>query len=131
MEKNYLSAIKTFDKAIIIKNDFWQAVNNKGLAYFELNKEVLSAEYFKKAAELNENAEPILGLASCLMKNDINSAILLVKKALNKDPNYVDYKYREEQLWGVKLQERTEELLKNEQLRDEISLAKEKINKTY
>ena len=131
MEKDYLSAIQIFDKAIIIKNDFWQAINNKGLAYFEQNKETLSAKFFEKAGKLNDNAEPILGLASCLMKNDISSAVLLAKKALEKDPNYVESKYRKEQLWGEKLQKRTEELLRNEQLKDHVSLAKAKINKIY
>ena len=131
MEKDYLSAIQIFDKAIIIKNDFWQAINNKGLAYFEQNKETLSAKFFEKAGKLNDNAEPILGLASCLMKNDINSAILLAKEALEKDPNYVESEYRKEQLWGEKLQKRTEELLRNEQLKDHVSLAKAKINKIY
>ena len=128
MEKDYLKAIKTFDKSILIKDDFWQAINNKGLAYFERNEEVLSAKFFEQAIKLNENAEPILGLASCLMKNDINSAVLLAKKALDKDPNYVDRQYRKEQLWGENLQKRTEELLKNEQLKNDISLAKGKIN---
>ena len=129
MQKDYFSAIKTFDKAIIIKNDFWQAINNKGLAYFEKNEETLSAKFFEKAVELNDNAEPILGLASCLMKYDINSAVLLAKEALEKNPNYVESKYRKEQLWGEKLQKRTEELLKNEQLKDDVSLAKTKIKK--
>ena len=36
-EKNYLEAIKLFDKSIEIKPDFWQAINNKGLAYYEKN----------------------------------------------------------------------------------------------
>ena len=39
MEKKYLGAIKLFDKSIKIKPDFWQAINNKGLAYFENNNQ--------------------------------------------------------------------------------------------
>jgi len=35
MEKNYSEAIKFFDKSVKIKPDFWQAINNQGLAYFE------------------------------------------------------------------------------------------------
>ena len=34
MEKNYLGAIKFYDIKKI-KPDFWQSINNKGLAYFE------------------------------------------------------------------------------------------------
>ena len=31
---------------------------------------------------------------------DINLAVELAKKALTKDPNYVDHDFRKEQLWG-------------------------------
>ena len=130
MEKNYLSAIKFFDKAIKIKPEFWQAINNKGLAYFEQDKINKSIELFEKAISLEENAEPLLGLASCLRLQDINSAILLAKKALIKNPNYVEYNYRKEQLWGEKIQISTEKLLKNDQLKQDIKNAKLKINQS-
>lgn len=129
MEKNYEKAIEEFDKAIKIKIDFWQAINNKGLAYFELNKIDLSAISFKKAINLEENAEPLLGLAICLKNKDINKAIVFAKKALNKEPNYVDFNYRKEQLWGEKLQISTEKLFKNPKLKEEIIFAKQKLNK--
>ena len=128
MEQNYEGAIKAFDDAIKIKNDFWQAINNKGLAYFELNKTSLAIISFQKAIALEDNAEPLLALASCLSTRDINEAILLAKKALNKEPNYVEYNYRKEQLWGEKLQISTEKLFRNNQLKKEILFAKTKIN---
>ena len=128
MEKNYEEAIKQFDNAIKIKKDFWQAINNKGLAYFELNKTSLAITSFQKAIALEENAEPLLALASCLRTRDINKAIFLAKKALNKEPNYVEYIYRKEQLWGEKLQYSTEQLFENNQLKKEILFAKTKIN---
>ena len=59
---------------------------------------------------------------------DIKLALQLTKKALNKDPNYVSYDYRNEQLWGEKLQSSTEILLQNEQLQTDVILAKSKIN---
>ena len=127
MEKTYKKAIEEFDKAIKIKKDFWQAINNQGLAYFELNKINLSIISFKKAIELEENAEPLLALASCLKNKDINKAIVLAKKALKKDPNYVDFNYRKEQLWGEKLQISTEKLFENPQIKKEILVAKTKI----
>ena len=52
----------------------------------------------------------------------------LAKRALNKNPSYVNYDYRNEQLWGEKLQTSTEILLKNEQLQKDVLLAKSKIN---
>jgi tetratricopeptide (TPR) repeat protein len=128
IEKNYLEAIKFFDKSIKIKSNFWQAINNKGLAYFEKNKINLSIKHFEEAISLEENAESLLGLASCLRMKDMNLAIKLAKKALNKDPNYVKYEYRKEQLWGDKLQISTEILLQNDQLQPDVILAKSKIN---
>ena len=127
MEKNYVGAIKLFDRSLKIKPDFWQAINNKGLAYYEKNNINLSIKHFKSAISIQENAEPLLGLASCLRINDTKSAIQLAKKALNKDPKYVNYNYRKEQLWGEKLQDSTEILLQNEQLKNDVIIAKSKI----
>ena len=128
MEKNYLGAIKLFDKSIKIKPDFWQAINNQGLAYFEKNNINLSIKLFKKAISIDQNAEPLLGLASCLRTKDIKLALKLAKEALAKDPNYVNFSFRKEQLWGENLQKSTEILLKNDQLRADVILAKSKIN---
>ena len=128
MEKDYLSAIKLFDKSIKIKPDFWQAINNKGIAYFEKNNIKLSTELFEKATKIQDNAEPLLGLASCLRIQDINLAIDLAKKALAKDPNYVDYEYRKEQLWGEKLQNSTEILLQNKKLQEDVIVARSRIS---
>ena len=128
MEKNYSEAIKLFDKSVKIKPDFWQAINNQGLAYFEINDINLSIKHFEKAISIEENAEPLLGLASCLNLKDFELALTLAKKALNQNPNYVSYDYRKEQLWGEKLQTSTEILLKNEQLQTDVLLAKSKIS---
>ena len=131
MEKNYSAAIKLFDKSVAIKPDFWQAINNKGLAYFEKNNLNLSIKLFEKAISIEKNAEPLLGLASCLRIKDIKLALKLAKKALNKNPNYVNYEYRKEQLWGEKLQSSTEMLLQRKELKEDIILAKSKISGYY
>ena len=128
MEKNYSDAIKFFDKSVKIKADFWQAINNKGLAYFEKNNVDQSIKLFEKAISIEENAEPLLGLASCLRTKNIKEAIELAKKALSKNPKYVNYDYRKEQLWGESLQISTEALLKNDQLQNDVILAKSKID---
>jgi len=130
MEKNYLGAIKLFDKSIKIKPDFWQAINNKGLAYFEKNNINLSIKLFESALSIEENAEPLLGLASCINIQDNKLAIQLAKKALDKNPKYVNYDYRKEQLWGENLQASTEILLQNEQLKKDVILAKSKISES-
>ncbi len=128
MEKNYSKAIKLFDRSIKIKPDFWQAFNNQGLAYFEKNEINLSIKLFEKAISIEDNAEPLLGLASCLRFKDIKLALELAKKALAKDPNYVNHNYRKEQLWGDKLQASTEILLQNNELKNDVILAKSKID---
>jgi len=128
MEKNYLEAIKLFDQSVKIKPDFWQAINNKALAYFEKNNINLSINLFEQAISIEENAEPLLGLASCLRNKDIQLALQLTKKALMKNPKYVNYDYRKEQLWGEKLQTSTEILLQNDKLEADVILAKSKIN---
>jgi len=128
MEKNYSEALKLFDKSIKIKSNFWQAINNQALAYFEENNIDLSIKRFEEAISIENNAEPLLGLASCLRIKDVKLAIKLAKEALTKDPNYVSYEYRKEQLWGEKLQISTEILLQNDQLRTDVILAKSKIN---
>ena len=130
MEKNYSEAIKLFDKSVQIKPDFWQAINNQGLAYFEKNNINRSIKLFEKAISIDDNAEPLLGLASCLRIKDIKLAFQLAKKALNKNPNYVNYDYRKEQLWGEKLQTSTELLLQNNELQKDVILAKSKINES-
>ena len=131
MEKNYSKAIKFFDKSVKIKPDFWQAINNQGLAYFEKDNINLSIKFFEKAISINENAETLLGLASCLRIKDFKLALQLAKKALAKDPNYVNYEYRKEQLWGPKLQSSTEILLQNDQLQTDVILARSKINPSF
>ena len=128
MEKKFSDAIKLFDQSVQIKPDFWPAINNKGLAYFEKNNVNLSIKYFEEAISFEESAEPLLGLASCLRIKDTTQAIQLAKKALAKNANYVNYEYRKEQLWGEKLQRSTEILLQNEQLQEDVKLAKSKIN---
>ena len=127
MQKNYYGAIELFDKSIKIKPDFWQAINNQGLAYFERNNINLSIKLFESAISIEENAEPLLGLASSINIQDNKLAIQLAKKALAKDPKYVSYDYRKEQLWGEKLQASTEILLQKEQLKKDVILAKSKI----
>ena len=80
MEKNYTEAIKFYDESLKIKPDFWQSINNKALAYFEKNNTNLSIKLFEEAISIQENGEPLLGLASCLRIKDIKLALQLAKK---------------------------------------------------
>ncbi len=124
MEKNFKKSLNSFDDAININPNFWQAFNNKGLIFFELNNIPLAIENFKKAIKIEENAEPLLALAVSIQSENLNESIILAKKALSKNPNYVDYKYREEQLWGQKIQKRTIKLFSSKELKQDIAIAK-------
>ena len=123
MEKNYKKALSKYNKIIEIKANFWQAINNKGLIYFEQDEILLAINNFTKAIEINKNAESLLALGVSLKDRNKKKSILLVKEALQKNPNYASFKFREEQLWGEKLQKATEEFLKLEELKKDISNA--------
>tara|TARA_Y100001978_G_scaffold168751_1_gene157310 strand:- start:23 stop:883 length:861 start_codon:yes stop_codon:yes gene_type:complete len=123
MEKNYEKALLKYNKIIEIKANFWQAINNKGLVYFEQDDILLAINNFKEAIKIEKNAESMLALGVSLKKTNINEAISLVKEALLKNPNYVSFEFREQQLWGEKLQKATEELFKLEELKQDISIA--------
>ena len=123
MEKNYKKALTKYNKIIEIKENFWQAINNKGLIYFEQGEILLAINNFKKATEIKNNAESLLALGVSLKNTNKKKSILLVKEALQKNPNYVSFEFREEQLWGEKLQKSTEELFKIEELKKVISIA--------
>ena len=124
MEKNFKQSLKTFNTAIKIKPTFWQAFNNKGLIFFELNNIPSAVENFKKAIEIENNAEPLLALAVCIQNENFKESILLAKKALSKNPNYVDNEYRKEQLWGQKIQKQTNKLFSSKELKQDIAIAK-------
>jgi len=123
IEKNYKKALSKYDKVIDIKENFWQAINNKGLIYFEQDAILLAINNFTKAIEINKNAESMLALGVSLKNRNKKKSILLVKEALQKNPNYASFKFREEQLWGEKLQKATEELFKLEELKKDIATA--------
>jgi len=124
MEKNFQKSLSVFNKTTSIKPTFWQAFNNKGLIFFELNDMSSAIKNFKKAIEIENNAEPLLALAVCIQNENFKESILLAKKALSKDPNYVDNEYRKEQLWGQKIQKETKKLFSSKELKQDIAIAK-------
>jgi len=124
MEKNFKKSLNIFNVTTNIKPTFWQAFNNKGLIFFELNNIPNAIKNFERAIEIESNAEPLLALAVCIQNENFKKSILLAKKALSKDPNYVDNEYRKEQLWGQKIQKETNKLFSSKELRQDIAIAK-------
>ena len=123
LEKNYEKALTQYNKIIEIETNFWQATNNKGLIYFELDEILLAINHFTKAIEIEKNAESLLALGVSLKNTDKEKSIMLVKEALQKNPKYVSFEFRKEQLWGQKLQKATQELFKLQELKQDISIA--------
>jgi len=124
MEENFIKSLNVFNEATNIKPTFWQAFNNKGLIFFELNNVPSAIKNFKKAIEIEDNAEPLLALAVCIQNENFKESILLAKKALSKDPNYVDNEFRKEQLWGKKIQIQTNKLFTSKELKEDVAIAK-------
>ena len=124
MEKNFKKSLNIFNETTNIKPTFWQAFNNKGLIFFELNNIPDAIKNFERAIEIESNAEPLLALAVCIQNENLKESILLAKKALSKDPNYVDNQYRKDQLWGQKIQKETNKLFSSKELRQDIAIAK-------
>ncbi len=125
MEKNYKEALKTFERAVKIKSNFWEVINNIGLAYYELDDEYFAEINFNRAISINRNGETLLALAVTIQNKDPEQSILLSKEALKLNPSFVSLKYREEQLWGDKIQKATQQLFKSQELEDDIDLARE------
>ncbi len=111
-------SLDSFQKASKIKPDFWQAINNEGLILYELGQKESAIKKWKDAISINENAEPILALATALYEKNKNNvyAIELAQKALVLNPKYINEQFQKEQLWGKNLRSSTKNLLKNPQL---------------
>ena len=125
MEKNYKEALNTFERAVKIKSNFWEVINNIGLAYYELDEKYFAEINFNRAISINRNGETLLALAVTLQKKDPKQSILLGREALKLNPSFVSTEYREEQLWGDKIQKATQQLFKSQELEDDIDLARE------
>tara|TARA_Y100001978_G_scaffold157012_1_gene142544 strand:- start:338 stop:1198 length:861 start_codon:yes stop_codon:yes gene_type:complete len=123
IEKEYEKALNEYKKIIKIKSNYWQAFNNKGLVYFELDQLVMAKENFERAIKIEKNAESLLALAVSLQNTNINQSILLAKEALTKNPRYVSYDFRKEQLWGNKIQKATKKLFELKELEQDINMA--------
>ena len=123
IEKEYNKALDYFNSIIKIESDFWQAINNKGLIYFELGNKVLAISNFNQAISIKDDAEPLLALAVSFQYKNLNESIRLAKKALLKNPNYVDAEFRKEQLWGDLIQKETKKLLEINELKEAVKKA--------
>ncbi len=131
MENKLKKALNAFEQAININPNFWQAKNNIGLVFFELNKRDQAIKIWRAVLKIQADAEPKLALASALYKKEPKNkeSIRLAQEALAENPDYVSMHHQKEQLWGEKLIRATQELFKNKELETTITKAFENSSK--
>lgn len=109
-------ALASFERASSLRKDFWEALNNQGLVLFEQGKNKDAIQRWRRVLAIKPDAaEPMLALAAGLFAQGAagrSEALELASKALDNEPNYVLESYQKEQLWGPKLRNTTQELLK-------------------
>ncbi len=125
IQKQHKKALKAFEKAKNINPQFWQAINNQGLIYFELGEKRKAINTWRKVLRIKSDPEPKLALAIALYSITPNNSesIPLASAALKENPNYLFEEHQKEQLWGEKLQLAGKELFKNPKLKNVISTA--------
>lgn len=126
MQDELPMALKSFEKATALKNDFWEALNNQALVLFEMGNRDEAIRRWRRVLKIESNAEPMLALAAALYQRNksSNSEILtLARDALASDPNYVLAPHQEEQLWGYRIRQATAKLLTEPELAASVERA--------
>lgn len=125
MQKKHIAALHAFQKATDINPQLWQAMNNRGLIFFELGNKKKAIKIWRRVLTINDDAEPKLALAIALYSLEPNNteSLRLTKEALQENPNYLYQQHQEDQLWGKKLQLAGQTLFKNPKLKTIIKKA--------
>ncbi|MGB3615179.1 MAG: tetratricopeptide repeat protein [Elainellaceae cyanobacterium] len=110
----YDKAIDRYSEAVDIEDGFWPAINNIGLVLYEKGDIEDAIEHWEDAVELTEGeeAEPQMAIAVALFtQGNQAQALDQAIAALRLDPRYADLEFLEENLWGAKLLQQTEQFL--------------------
>ena len=117
----YDRAIAQYENAVKQDASFWPAVNNIGLVKYEAGDTSGAIAEWQRAIELaeEEQSEPQLAIAVAQFSQgnqttSKDSAII----ALERDPNYANIAFLEENLWGEKLITATRQLFGTPALRE-------------
>lgn len=120
-------ALAAFERAVQLRRDFWEAINNQGLVLYEQGKVDRAIERWRRVLQIRpEAAEPNLALAAALFERGPDGhreALERAVQALDSEPNYVLDSYQKEQLWGPRLRGTTRRLLESPELRAEVERA--------
>ena len=124
-------ALAAFQEASVHQDDFWPAVNNEGLVFYEADQPEAAMERWRQAIAINDQvAEPVLALAAALYNQGDQSqaTIGLAIRALDRDPDYAAEDFQESQLWGEKLRAATQELFMDSRLQNALDRALALVN---
>jgi tetratricopeptide (TPR) repeat protein len=113
-------AIIEYNKSIVYKEDFWPAVNNIGLIFYEQGDKKGAINQWQQAITKANNvkqpaAEPQLALAVALYtdgnKSDRQRGLAMGEAALRLDERYANLDFLKENLWGDRLLSDTKKFL--------------------
>jgi tetratricopeptide (TPR) repeat protein len=120
-------SLASFEQAVKLRQDFWEAINNQGLVLWEANRQPAALERWRRVMRIKPDAsETSLALAAGLFATDPgqrSEALRLAEAALNEEPNYVLDSFQKEQLWGEKLRAATRKLLGQPELKAVVDRA--------
>ena len=107
-------ALKDYNQAILIDPNNADAYSNIGFIYYDKGANSEAIQQFQKAISLNEKfADPQLALATIFYKQgEIEKAKQLAQSALKLDPKLADPAYLKENVWGEKIINDIQQMLK-------------------
>jgi tetratricopeptide (TPR) repeat protein len=106
------------------KQDFWPALNNIGLIYYESNDLPNAIKYWQQAVSIEKKAaEPQLAMAVALyQQGKQEEAFKLGETALRNDSRYASIDFLKENLWGDKLLTHTQGFLRTPRIKAVLTL---------
>ena len=119
-------ALTAFQEASARQEDFWPAINNEGLVFYEADQPEAAMERWRQAIAINDQvAEPALALAAALYNQGDQSeaTIGMAIRALDRESDYAAEDYQESQLWGEKLRAATRHLFMDSRLQSALERA--------
>lgn len=124
-------ALTAFQQASAKKEDFWPAINNEGLVFYEDDQPEAAIERWRQAIAINDQvAEPALALAAALYNQGdrSESTIGMAIRALDQESDYAEEAFQESQLWGEKLRAATRRLFMDSRLQNALERALAMVN---
>lgn len=117
----YDKAIAQYEKAVKKESSFWPAVNNIGLVKYEAGDTAGAIAEWQRALDIaaEDQTEPQLAIAVAQFAQGgqaANSETAIA--ALERNPNYADIEFLQENLWGNRLVADTQQFFNTPALRE-------------